>query len=210
MVASRLKSDQGKELCGQLRDVLRRTIAIEAISGADFTAIAGSQGAGKTTLLGMLYDLPPAILSPNAGVGEKVPLLVVEDRDVAVPTRVVRRLVDDRDRPTIEEQIPEDREWAAALSGADDSAMLLVLRVPVRYFGGAPRGFVLLPGYESRARTNRVRQTLMREALVSAQGAIIVTDRTRLADEKNAAILADLARAHHRPDCGRGQVRVAR
>ncbi|MGB8021484.1 MAG: hypothetical protein WCF04_09680, partial [Candidatus Nanopelagicales bacterium] len=52
---------------------------------------------------------------------------------------------------------------------------------------------VLLPGYESRARANRVRQTLMREALVSAQGAIIVTDRTRLADEKNAAILADLA-----------------
>ncbi|MGB8021827.1 MAG: hypothetical protein WCF04_11415, partial [Candidatus Nanopelagicales bacterium] len=115
VVDSRLKSEQCKELRGQLRDVLRRTITIEAISGADFTAIAGSQGAGKTTLLGMLYDLPPAILSPNAGVGEKVPLLVVEDRNVAVPTRVVRRLAEDRDRPTIEKLAPGDREWAAAL-----------------------------------------------------------------------------------------------
>ena len=110
VVPSRLKSDQGKELCAQLRDVLRRTIVIEAISGADFTAIAGSQGAGKTTLLGMLYDLPPAILSPNAGVGEKVPLLVVDDPDAAVPTCVVRRLVDDRDGLPSRSRFP--RTWS--------------------------------------------------------------------------------------------------
>lgn len=193
VVASRLNSPKAKELEESLRDVLRRTLAIEAISVADFIAIAGAQGAGKTTLLGMLYDLPSAILSPNAGVGEKVPLLVVEDSGVAVPTRLVRRLSGDSDRPIIVDAVPGDQEWADALRGADDSAMLLVLRVPVRYFGGAERGFVLLPGYETLARENRVRQTLMREALRSAQGAIVVTDRTRLADDKNAKILADLA-----------------
>lgn len=194
VAGSRLKSERGRQLRDQLRDVLRRTIAIEAVSGADYCAIAGSQGAGKTTLLALLYELPRHVLSPNAGVGEQVPLLVVEDPDIAAPTRVLRRISEDGVRATIADFPPDDQQWADALAGKDGATMIMVLRVPVRYFGGARRGFVLLPGYETKSRGNRVRQTLMREALVSAQGAIVVTDRTRLADEKNSAILADLAK----------------
>lgn len=195
-IGPRLKDEDGRAVVGDLRSILRRTFAAQLLHSADFIAVAGTQGAGKTTLVCSMYDLDTGVLKPNSGLGESLPVLITEDPELppgAAPTRWLHRVGEGADARLLDKEAVSEDDWFKAISNGDPRTIAVELHVAPRYFHGARRGFVLLPGYEVETRGNRTPQTLMRQALVGAQGAIVVTDRTRLADARQQRITADLA-----------------
>lgn len=172
--------------------LLRRLRLAEVMGDRVVFAIAGSQGAGKTTLLREMYGLDSSIdpwLEPNAGLGEKLPILVVED-DVDAPQGYLQALSVSRVGLTRDPVTPED--FRKATAGGSAEVILPELVVPRRFFEGAHRAWLLLPGYESQSSDNRAWQELMRQAVVGASGCILVTDPTRLASSEQLAIAADV------------------
>ena len=156
-------------------------------------AIAGDQGAGKTMLVRLLYDLDNTWLKDNPGRGEYLPTLVVEDPRIDKPQGYLYRWTDDTDPAEPRgEQVKPDAFHAATRAWTGEVLELPVLRVPVRYFGGAQHcGFLLLPGYEKRTAKNGAWQDFMRLALVAASACVLVTNAGLLAQQQDA-IRSDL------------------
>lgn len=169
--------------------VLRRTTIPEILGNRYLVAVAGAQGAGKTTLIREIYDLDDTWLgSADAGQGERVPVMVVEDETAKSASGWAIEIngagLDTRPIP------PED--FRRSLSGLIDSRLALGLTVPATLFGKTDRGFLLLPGYESVSPSNQEWQTLMRQAMVAAPAVLVVVDRALLASDAQHAIMEDL------------------
>ncbi len=176
--------------------LMRRLLLAEVLSKEWIVAIGGSQGAGKTTLVRTIYGFTgedAQWLQPNEGRGERLPVLVLEDADCTRVQGAVR-LIAERTKGSFRmmerELTPE--EFQRAVSDPDPAYLLPVLKVPSRFFSNPHQAWLLLPGYEKEDRKNREWQRLMRQALVSAAGCVIVTDETRMANQQQVEIVKDM------------------
>lgn len=182
----------------ELMSVLRRLLLAEVMGNTWTMAIAGSQGAGKTTLLCAMYGLPKgpeAWLDPNEGRGEKMPVLVQECDGLSAPEGWASILRAGEDKSSPYREVKESlslEQFRAACKGDLPGVLLPILKVPRRFFAGQQQAFVLLPGYEQAQRQTRLWQELMRQALISSAGCIVVSDQTRLANQEQRAIAADM------------------
>ncbi len=182
-----------------LVSILRKLRIARELSSVYYICVAGSQSAGKTRLVRELYELGEGWLADNQGRGERIPVFILE-KDCDAPYAVVVKY--DAQGNEKEEKISQDA-FRALISGYDNSGdldcLFPKLYVPRRYFDGQRCGFVLLPGYEMLNPDNVEWQGLMRHTLVHSLGSILVTDRTRVADNSQKQILNDLV-ARYFPD----------
>lgn len=179
-----------EEIDEKLQEVMRRLLLAEVLGKTWIVAVGGSQGAGKTTLMACMYDLRsdgPQWLQGNEGRGEKMPVLVLEEKGIPKAQGFVRRLVlDEMTKNFALKDVPVDvAEFQRAVCDPATGDLLPVLRVPQRYFKRENQAWLLLPGYEKQDRENRAWQELMRQAMVAAGGCIVVTDGTRMASQQH-------------------------
>lgn len=179
-----------EEIDEKLQEVMRRLLLAEVLGKTWIVAVGGSQGAGKTTLMACMYDLRsdgPQWLQGNEGRGEKMPVLVLEEKDIPKAQGFVRRLVlDEMTKNFALKDVPVDVvEFQRAVCDPATGDLLPVLRVPQRYFKRENQAWLLLPGYEKQDRENRAWQELMRQAMVAAGGCIVVTDGARMASQQH-------------------------
>jgi signal recognition particle receptor subunit beta len=177
----------------KLLSVVRRLLLAEVLNNTWILAIGGSQGAGKTTLMAYLYDCQQW-LPANEGRGEKMPVLVVENKQITEPRGYIRRLEENKNKGVFEiKDIEVDvTEFNRAIRDPDAEELLPVLQVPSRYFKRDNQAWLLLPGYEKQDRANKSWQELMRQAMIAAGGSIVVTDETRLANQQQLEIVKDM------------------
>nr|WP_251701976.1 sugar kinase [Pseudomonas boanensis] len=186
-----------EEIDDKLLEVMRRLLLAQVLGDTWVVAIGGSQGAGKTTLMACLYGLLDAEdkwLEGNEGRGEKMPVLVLEQGGLQQVQGFVRRLVKDDGASsfTLRDVPVEVAEFQRVISDPATGDLLPVLRVPRRYFKRDNQAWLLLPGYEKQDRDNRAWQELMRQAMVAAGGCIVVTDKTRMANQQQVEIVKDM------------------
>ena len=192
-----------EEVDTKLLEVMRRLLLAEVLADTWIVAMGGSQGAGKTTLMACLYDLRdenPQWLQSNEGRGEKMPVLILEKKDLNKPQGYVRRLVWDEisNGFKIDEITVDESEFQRAVRDPNPEDLLPVLKVPHRYFKRENQAWLLLPGYEKQERSNRAWQGLMRQAMIAAGGCIIVTDETRMANQQQLEIVQDMLKNEFR------------
>lgn len=182
-----------------LVSIIRKLRIARELSSIYYICVAGSQSAGKTRLIRELYQLDEGWLADNQGRGERIPVFILE-KECDAPYAVVVKY--DAQGNEQEEAIGQDA-FRALISGYENSGNLDCLfpklYVPRRYFDSQRCGFVLLPGYEMLNPNNAEWQGLMRHTLVHSLGSILVTDRTRIADNSQKQILNDLV-ARYFPD----------
>lgn len=186
-----------EEIDDKLLEVMRRLLLAQVMGDTWIVAVGGSQGAGKTTLMACLYGLLDAEykwLEGNEGRGEKMPVLVLEQDGLQQVQGFVRRLVkDDRLNSFILKDVEIGiAEFQRVISDPAAGDLLPVLKVPRRYFTRDNQAWLLLPGYEKQDRDNRGWQELMRQAMVAAGGCIVVTDKTRMANQQQIEIVKDM------------------
>ena len=186
-----------EEIDEKLLEVMRRLLLAQVLGDTWVVAVGGSQGAGKTTLMACLYGLLEAEdkwLEGNEGRGEKMPVLVLEQEGLQQVQGFVRRLVKDEGASsfTLQDVLVEVAEFHQVISDPATGDLLPVLRVPRRYFKRDNQAWLLLPGYEKQDRDNRAWQELMRQAMVAAGGCIVVTDKTRMANQQQVEIVKDM------------------
>lgn len=186
-----------EEIDDKLLEVMRRLLLAELLSKHWIIAVGGSQGAGKTTLISCLYDLrsaEQAWLEGNEGRGEKIPILVEEDKSIQQAQGYVRRLVQQEGTNSfVLQDVPVDMaQFKSATYDPATGDLLPILRVPARYFVREGQAWLLLPGYEKQDRDNAAWQQLMRQALIGAGGSFIVTDEARLANQQQREIARDM------------------
>ncbi len=192
-----------------LQNLIRKFRISSILANRYTVCIAGSQGAGKTTLLRNIYGLEKTWLADNSGRGEKVPLLVVEDEDIAEPWGEVQVIGRSQNGAAcFEERRVTPDEFRTILQGWLPEHVLPILHVPARYFHGANLSFLLLPGYEVGTEATRYWQDLMRHALLASAACIVVTDASLMAEVSQREILADLQRQYL--DGSRPVIAVAR
>jgi hypothetical protein len=184
------------ELSEQLAPAMRSLSLAEVLGKESIIAIGGAQGAGKTTLLRAIYQLegPDAEwLKPNRGQGERMPVLVIEEQGRKTVEGYVRSLTKGPSDLYKVTEVPVSVEgFHRATRDPEPSELLPVLRVPQRFFQRSHQAWLLLPGYEKEERQNREWQRLMRQALVAASGCVIVTDETRMANQRQRDIVQDM------------------
>lgn len=191
--AARLLDDE--RLDAELLPAMRRLLLAEVLGDTWIMAIGGSQSAGKTTLLSTLYKLSgedAQWLQPNEGLGERLPVLVLEDSAHQKVQGAIRQVVNENGRYKLKDKEVDAEEFRKAVSDPDPEVLLPVLKVPKRYFSRSNQAWLLLPGYEQKDRQNKTWQELMRQALVAAAGCIIVTDETRMANQQQVEIAKDM------------------
>lgn len=172
--------------------LLRKLRIARELSSLYYICVAGSQSAGKTRLICELYNLGGDWFVDNQGRGERIPVFILEN-DCTAPYAVVIKH-DDQGNEKEEKISPEFfRSLIKGYKNTGDFDYLFPkLYVPRRYFDGERCGFVLLPGYELPNNDNFEWQDIMRHTLVHSLGSILVTDRTRIADNNQKEIIADL------------------
>lgn len=183
-----------------LKSVLRKLRITRELSSLYYICVAGSQSAGKTRLVRELYNLngEHEWLVDNQGRGERVPVFILE-KDCAEPYAVGVRYKPGPDGS--EEETLDKASFRRIISAYDvnDDYLFTKLYVPKQYFSAQSFGLVLLPGYEMLNRDNAEWQGLMRHTLIHSLGSVLVTDRTRIADNAQVKILADL-KSRYFPD----------
>ncbi|QBH21372.1 sugar kinase [Alcaligenes faecalis] len=185
------------EIDHALLRAIRRLLIAEVLSDTWVIAVGGSQGAGKTTLLATLYELgsaEPSWLQANEGRGEKMPVLVIEEKDRTISQGYVRRLVPQEEKREfyLEDVQVDLSEFERAIYDPCAEDLLPVLRVPQRYFQRDNQAWLLLPGYEKVDDDNESWQSLMQQAMIAAGGCVVVTDETRLANQQQLEIVKDM------------------
>lgn len=201
-LAGVVKTYGDEELFDDLMHVIRRGYAVDILSSFPSVAVAGTQGAGKSTLVCTLYDLPrDEYLLTNPGLGEDMPVFVVEKQGINTPVRLMHELKFDHNASAVRESTEElsKNDWMQAMKNRLEGRhpLWLELQVPVRYTSNGGRGVVLLPGYktlneEAESSGDAWDQVLLRQALVASSAAIVVTDRQRLADNAEDLIIQDM------------------
>jgi hypothetical protein len=177
----------------KLLSVVRRLLLAEVLNNTWILAIGGSQGAGKTTLMAYLYDCQQW-LPANEGRGEKIPVLIVENKQITEPKGYIRRLEENTTKGifAIKDIEVDVTEFNRAIRDPNAEELLPVLHVPSRYFKRDNQAWLLLPGYERQDRANKGWQELMRQAMIAAGGCIVVTDESRLANQQQLEIVKDM------------------
>lgn len=183
-----------------LKSILRKLRITRELRSLYYICVAGSQSAGKTRLVRELYNLNGVHewLVDNQGRGERVPVFILE-KDCAEPYAVGVRY-----KPNSEgsDEDTLDKESFRRIVNAydvNDDYLFTKLYVPKQYYSAQNFGLVLLPGYEILNRDNAEWQELMRHTLIHSLGSVLVTDRTRIADNTQVKILDDL-RSKYFPD----------
>lgn len=174
-----------------IMSLLRKLRIARELSSAYYICVAGSQSAGKTRLVREIYDLDDTWLADNMGRGERIPVFIYEKVGCTVPYAVAVQCNDAEE----EQEVPLKPEEFRDLVKNFDAASGIhfpKLYVPQRHFAGENVGFVLLPGYEMVNHDNAQWQGLMRHTLTHSLGSVLVTDRTRIADNSQKQILQDL------------------
>lgn len=181
------------EMESKLNELMRRLLLAEVLGNTWIIAVGGSQGAGKTSLMASLYDCPDW-LAGNEGRGEKLPVLIQEEKLLTAPQGYVRRLVkdDSNNSFSLNDVKCEIAEFKKAICDPDSADLLPLLKVPPRYFQRENQAWLLLPGYEVEDRKNKAWQALMRQAMVAAGGCVVVTDETRMANSEQVQIVKDM------------------
>lgn len=185
------------EIDHALLRAMRRLLLAEVLSDTWVIAVGGSQGAGKTTLMATLYELSgtePRWLQANEGRGEKMPILITEEKGRTTPQGYVRRLVRHTEKREfrLEDVQVELSEFDRAIYDPNVEDLLPVLRLPQRYFQRENQAWLLLPGYEKQEDDNESWQSLMQQAMIAAGGCVVVTDETRLANQQQLEIVKDM------------------
>lgn len=176
-----------------LQNLIRKFRISSVLANRYTVCIAGSQGAGKTTFLRGLYGLDKTWLDDNAGRGEKVPILIVEEDGIKEPwgeIQVIGRSLGGIE--CIEPRKVTSIEFRNAVKSWASGNVLPVLHVPRRYFAGSDICFLLLPGYEVGTASSRYWQDLMRHALLASAACVVVTDSSMMAESTQAEILRDM------------------
>lgn len=179
----------------ELLPTMRRLLLAEVLGNTSILAIGGSQGAGKTTLLRSMYGLENSAgkwLTPNEGLGERMPILVLEEDGRKDAQGAIRQLRKIEDQYQLVEDDVDVPSFQKAISDPDPEVLLPVLKVPQRYFNRPNQAWMLLPGYEQQDRKNKSWQELMRQALIASAGCVIVTDKSRMADQQQVEIIKDM------------------
>ena len=177
-----------------VREILRNTLLTEFLSERMLYAVAGPQGAGKTTLMRELYGLDPTWLRANPGLGEAVPILVVES-EIESAQGTFWEVADVGDETHLVNRKVAPPEWQSGAKALGESVMVLELRVPMTFFGVPGMGFLLLPGYEM-GDEDLPWQELMRRALIASPGAVVVTDEQLMATAQQERIVEDLRKLY--------------
>jgi hypothetical protein len=182
-----------EEIYEKLLGVMRRLLLAEVLSNTWILAVGGSQGAGKTSLMSYLYKCQNWLPS-NEGRGEKMPVLVVENKQRTEPQGYIRRLQKNETSGVFEvKDVEVDvTTFNRAICDPNAEELLPVLQVPSRYFKRDNQAWLLLPGYEKQDRANKSWQELMRQAMISAGGCIVVTDQVRMANQQQLEIVRDM------------------
>ncbi len=176
-----------------LKSVLRKLRITRELSSLYYICVAGSQSAGKTRLVRELYNLSgeDEWLVDNQGRGERIPVFILE-KDCSAPYAVGVRYKPGPDGNEEEKLSKESFQRIVSAYDTEDDYLFTKLYVPKRYFSARSFGLVLLPGYEMLNRDNAEWQGLMRHTLINSLGSVLVTDRTRVADNNQVKILEDL------------------
>lgn len=182
------------------KSVLRKLRITRELSSMYYICVAGSQSAGKTRLVRELYGLDDEHewLVDNQGRGERVPVFIIE-QECTQPHAVGVRYKPDAEGNEEESLDKESFRRIVNAYDVNDDYLFAKLYVPKRYFSAQSFGVVLLPGYEMLNRENAEWQGLMRHTLMHSLGSVLVTDRTRIADNAQARILEDL-KSRYFPD----------
>lgn len=173
--------------------VLRSLYTVNMLQGCTLVAVAGAQGAGKTTLVRGLYPAAAPWLAPNEGRGERIPVAIVERRDVRQAQGVV--IIRQPGSGRLEREVfAADRmaAWEEVVSGRDTRSIMVQVEVPLAqgFWLQDMSGFVLLPGFERLADSDW--QQLMRIVLVTSSAAVVVTDENRMANASQTKIMDQL------------------
>ncbi|WP_025809944.1 hypothetical protein [Pseudomonas chlororaphis] len=174
----------------QLIDTVRKLRIARELADMYYIAVAGSQSAGKTRLIRELYGLDKTWLIDEQGRGERLPVFIIEQAGLTEPRASVMEV---QNGAIIERAIDDPQEFQRIIGGWASIGGVLFpkLYVPQRLFKGAA-SFVLLPGYELESHENAAWQRVMRHTLKHAAGSLLVTDRNRVAENTQGAILRDL------------------
>lgn len=148
------------------------------------------QGAGKTTLIRELYNLGAEWLPENLGVGERMPVFIVESTTARVPHGFSVELVTADGRIQMSRVPLTGDRWLDGLKGRRRSQLAAYLQVPATVLGADGTGVLLLPGFE--VGNEDAWQTLMRQALTASAATVVVTDQTRLAHPAQQTITEHL------------------
>lgn len=196
-----LRSPEDESRFDDLMYVLRRGFAVEILRSVPCVAVAGTQGAGKSTLVRTLYDLPDDCLWTNPGLGENLPVFIVEKAGITHPVKLMHEVKFGTRAFKVVEEL-NDSDWRDAMRNELEGRhpLWLELQVPIRYTQDGGRGVVLLPGYKTQGQDKSSwgsdwDQVLLRQAMVASSAAIVVTDRARLANKAEDLIIEDI-KAH--------------
>ena len=174
-------------IVSQTIEIYKKIRLARLLGSKSMIAIGGMQGAGKTTLISQIYGLSDW-LSGNMGRGEKIPVLIREDREL---TNIIAYKTAVDDQGEVVTQSCDNEEFKSLVQGLDSKLLLLELAVPPKFNLKESTVWVLLPGYEQETYENAGWQRLMRYVVQYASAKIIVTDAQRMA-KGNQVIIDDL------------------
>lgn len=142
-----VEESDNTDLSNRIREILRKLIIANMLSGRRVISITGEQGAGKSTLIKNLYNLEDGILSIREGRGEKVPVIISE-HDSDENLYLVAKICSNENAGSVEEFKVTKEEFVKCSEGNDVDVVYVEVRVPLCYLGDSSSAFLLLPGYE--------------------------------------------------------------
>ncbi len=173
----------------ELKIILKKLWTLQILANRYVIAVSGLQNVGKTTLMKLIYQIPDEYVPENQGRGEKIPVLITEDADLAEFKTFSIHITEVTDRTdgvaVNTKEISPDEFKAEALEPSADCIML-ELKVPAKYFGGKEKSFILLPGIEE---VKSEWQDLVRISLIGAAGCVFLFNSTEYSNIKNKEVI---------------------
>lgn len=202
LVALNNTSELYHDLNDRLLRLIREVKVSKVLYDCPVIAIAGSQGAGKTTFIKNLYSID-GWFDGNEGLGEHLPVIIMEKAGITVPTAEVLSLkADSQAEKTVciteAREITKDEFKDIVFDNPRPENILTKLYIPIDNANAifknsdANIGFLLLPGYEEIDQFNKSEQEFMRHSLILSCAQIVVVDQSRLADNRQIKIAKDL------------------
>ena len=132
---------------------LRKIIIANEMMGKGIICISGLQGAGKTSLMKNFYGISEEYFNIALGVGEKIPVLISENKDCENPEPYAVCLNKDSNGNYFRDYVrmnPETFRNASTSKENEQDIMYLELRVPYKHLNNESYAFMLLPGFEKK------------------------------------------------------------
>ena len=131
-----------------LKNILRDLELMEIVQKHSCISVAGMQGTGKSQLINSLYGFPKGLLQICSGRGERIPVILRENRDLAPGEyRAKLYFMDDNGRirtETSTDAVKDVARWSARRQ----ENVCIELLVPQQIFRQNGAAFILLPGFE--------------------------------------------------------------